>query len=91
MIENTLKIIDNMPDNCVINKKKAGRPRQDRIMCKKCGLEKQLVLNRLICRDCWNANSKMYYKKNEVYAQRKREQQRAKICMIKTEEGKGDI
>ena len=71
-------------ENTIKNKKSAGRPREERTVCKKCGLNKQLVHNRLVCRDCWNANSKSYYKSNEEYAERKRAKQRAKLCLFKT-------
>jgi hypothetical protein len=70
--------------NDISNKKikKIGRPKEDRNICKKCGLEKQLVFNRLTCKDCWNAKSKLYYQKNQDYAERKRANQRLKTVKI---------
>jgi len=84
MCENLIKDLLEDTVSGADQNKKSGRPKQERIMCKKCGLNKQLVLNRLICRDCWNAYSKSYYKNNQEYAERKRASQRAKLCIVKT-------
>jgi hypothetical protein len=71
----------NVDDICATStttntKRCVGRPKKDRSICAKCGLQKELVGHRVSCRECWNNYYKNYYNSKTEYANKKRDYQR---------------